>query len=167
MVWSLVLLSTLLLVQEAVAQTPAAQGALLIQASIDSSLQLDRIQCIRYSPLLAMESVSRLPTATVPLLLSPIVTAALLNSSRLLMALSLPTEVPCVWCVLFHLPSEIWSSSVVYPFYQDVTNGTDADGTKLQLWTCYSGSVNQQWYYTGDNHLAWTNHAGCMVCHPL
>jgi hypothetical protein len=52
-----------------------------------------------------------------------------------------------------------------YPSGQDVTNGTDVNGTKLQLYTCQNGSVNQQWYYTVDNHLAWTNHGSCMVCY--
>lgn len=29
----------------------------------------------------------------------------------------------------------------------DVSGGVDADGTKLQIWTCQSGNVNQQWSY--------------------
>ena len=45
---------------------------------------------------------------------------------------------------------------------QDVTNGTNADGTKLQLWQCYAGSLSQQWYWTVDNHLAWTNSGKCL-----
>lgn len=33
----------------------------------------------------------------------------------------------------------------------DVTEGNSTNGVKLQLWQCFSGSVNQQWYWTGDN----------------
>lgn len=44
----------------------------------------------------------------------------------------------------------------------DVTNGSDVNGNKLQLYTCYAGSTYQQWYYTGDYHLAWTNHGRCV-----
>ncbi|KAF8629590.1 hypothetical protein AX15_003336 [Amanita polypyramis BW_CC] len=44
----------------------------------------------------------------------------------------------------------------------DVTNGANADGTKLQIYTCLGGNQNQQWYYTRDNRLSWTNHGKCM-----
>ncbi|ESK95929.1 macrofage activating glycoprotein [Moniliophthora roreri MCA 2997] len=45
----------------------------------------------------------------------------------------------------------------------DVTNGSTADGTKLQIWTCSNNrNPNQQFYYTGDLHLAWTNHGKCL-----
>lgn len=45
----------------------------------------------------------------------------------------------------------------------DVTDGNTADGTKLQIWTCSTdNNPNQQFYYTGDYHLAWTNHGKCM-----
>jgi hypothetical protein len=43
----------------------------------------------------------------------------------------------------------------------DVTGGSTADGTKLQVWTCTANNQNQQWFYTGDNRLAWTNHGKC------
>lgn len=37
----------------------------------------------------------------------------------------------------------------------DVTDGTNADGTKLQIWDCSTnGNVNQQFYYTGDYRCA-------------
>lgn len=32
----------------------------------------------------------------------------------------------------------------------DVTDGVNADGTKLQIWDCNNGDANQQFYYTGD-----------------
>ncbi|EJD01735.1 carbohydrate-binding module family 13 protein [Fomitiporia mediterranea MF3/22] len=45
----------------------------------------------------------------------------------------------------------------------DVTNGANVDGTKLQIWDCSNnGNQNQQFYYTGDNRLAWTNHGKCV-----
>ncbi|KAK7055918.1 ricin B-type lectin domain-containing protein [Favolaschia claudopus] len=44
----------------------------------------------------------------------------------------------------------------------DVVDGKNANGVKLQIWTCGSGNANQQWYYTGDNHLSWTNHGKCV-----
>jgi hypothetical protein len=44
----------------------------------------------------------------------------------------------------------------------DVTDGNTADGVRLQIWTCFPGSQNQQFYYTNDNHLAWTNHGKCV-----
>lgn len=43
----------------------------------------------------------------------------------------------------------------------DVTNGNTTDGTKLQVWTCTANNANQQWFYTTDNRLAWTNHGKC------
>ena len=32
----------------------------------------------------------------------------------------------------------------------DVTDGVNVDGTKLQIWDCFAGNTNQQFYYTGD-----------------
>jgi len=41
----------------------------------------------------------------------------------------------------------------------DVTNGSNVNGVKLQVWTCSSGNANQQFIYTGygDNHITWKN----------
>ncbi|KAI5120318.1 hypothetical protein M0805_000378 [Coniferiporia weirii] len=44
----------------------------------------------------------------------------------------------------------------------DVTNGADADGTKLQIWDCSANDANQQFYYTTDYRLAWTNMGKCV-----
>ncbi len=45
----------------------------------------------------------------------------------------------------------------------DVTDGVNNDGTKLQIWSCAgSSNANQQWFYTGDYRLAWTNHGKCV-----
>lgn len=44
----------------------------------------------------------------------------------------------------------------------DVTSGVDSNGVKLQISNCESNNPNQQWFWTGDNHLAWTSHSRCM-----
>ncbi|KAG5643085.1 hypothetical protein DXG03_001580 [Asterophora parasitica] len=44
----------------------------------------------------------------------------------------------------------------------DVTGGSTADGTKLQIWTCSANNANQQFAYTRDNRLAWTNRGKCV-----
>jgi hypothetical protein len=44
----------------------------------------------------------------------------------------------------------------------DATDGVNSNGVKLQIWDCWPNSVNQQWWWTDDNHLAWTNHGRCM-----
>ena len=44
----------------------------------------------------------------------------------------------------------------------DVTDGVNSNGVKLQIWDCRLSNVTQQWYWTGDNHLAWTNHSRCL-----
>ena len=44
----------------------------------------------------------------------------------------------------------------------DVVNGQNVDGTKLQIWTCSTNKdPNQQFFYTGDYRLSWTNHGKC------
>jgi hypothetical protein len=47
----------------------------------------------------------------------------------------------------------------------DVKDGANVNGVKLQVWTCAAGNPNQQFYYTSDNRLAWTNH-GRPIAHP-
>jgi hypothetical protein len=44
----------------------------------------------------------------------------------------------------------------------DVTNGSTADGNFLQVWSCVTGSANQQFVITGDNRIAWTNMGKCV-----
>ncbi|KAJ7030027.1 alginate lyase-domain-containing protein [Mycena alexandri] len=45
----------------------------------------------------------------------------------------------------------------------DVTNGSTANGNKLQIWTCSTNNnPNQQFYYTSDKHFSWTNHGKCI-----
>ena len=48
----------------------------------------------------------------------------------------------------------------------DVTNGVDQSGTKLQIFTCGSGNINQQWQVsTGDsgiNAVKWAKSNRCV-----
>ncbi|KAF8531130.1 carbohydrate-binding module family 13 protein [Gautieria morchelliformis] len=44
----------------------------------------------------------------------------------------------------------------------DVVGGQNVDGTKLQIWTCSTNQdPNQQFFYTGNYRLAWSNHGKC------
>ncbi|KAJ7187519.1 ricin B lectin domain-containing protein, partial [Mycena pura] len=42
----------------------------------------------------------------------------------------------------------------------DVTNGVDADGTKLQIWTCAAGNTNQLWVPLED--ITWSGKNKCV-----
>jgi hypothetical protein len=42
------------------------------------------------------------------------------------------------------------------------SGGVNVNGVRLEISDCVSGNVNQQWYWTDDNHLVWTNHGRCM-----
>ncbi|KAF8813554.1 carbohydrate-binding module family 13 protein [Phlegmacium glaucopus] len=44
----------------------------------------------------------------------------------------------------------------------DVTGGNNVDGTKLQILTCSSNNPNQQFSYTRDNRMVWTNKNKCV-----
>ncbi|KAF9477745.1 macrofage activating glycoprotein [Pholiota conissans] len=45
----------------------------------------------------------------------------------------------------------------------DVTDGKNADGTKMQIWTCGSGNPNQSWDYNRwANTLTWLNKGKCL-----
>ncbi|KIM33491.1 carbohydrate-binding module family 13 protein [Serendipita vermifera MAFF 305830] len=43
----------------------------------------------------------------------------------------------------------------------DVPNGSDYNGNKLQIWTCYDGNANQLWQ-VGDNGIRWASHNKCL-----
>ncbi|KAJ7806991.1 hypothetical protein B0H14DRAFT_1541165 [Mycena olivaceomarginata] len=43
----------------------------------------------------------------------------------------------------------------------DVSGGSTADGTKLQIWTCGSGNANQQWTISGTT-IQWKGHSSCL-----
>ncbi|KAH8818653.1 ricin B lectin domain-containing protein [Flagelloscypha sp. PMI_526] len=58
-------------------------------------------------------------------------------------------------------PNQIWTFDG-YAFKQgnfclDVTNGNNANGVKLQVWTCGSGNANQQFSHAGGNLLFYPN----------
>jgi len=44
----------------------------------------------------------------------------------------------------------------------DVTGGVDADGTKLQTFSCTSGNTNQQWVFNSDFSIQWKGHNKCI-----
>jgi hypothetical protein len=44
----------------------------------------------------------------------------------------------------------------------DVTNGSTANGSKMQIWACTDGDINQQFSITEDNRIAWTNKGECL-----
>ncbi|KAL0570843.1 hypothetical protein V5O48_011115 [Marasmius crinis-equi] len=44
----------------------------------------------------------------------------------------------------------------------DVINGADADGTKLQIWSCVPGSTNQQWIALSDSTFQWSGTNKCV-----
>ncbi|KAJ7613724.1 ricin B lectin domain-containing protein, partial [Mycena polygramma] len=44
----------------------------------------------------------------------------------------------------------------------DVTGGVNADGTKLQIWTCVDGSANQLWTSVMDNTFQWSGTNKCI-----
>ncbi|KAF8196329.1 ricin B lectin domain-containing protein [Mycena galopus ATCC 62051] len=44
----------------------------------------------------------------------------------------------------------------------DVTDGANADGTKLQIWTCAEGNTNQQWVSVTDSTLQWSGTDKCI-----
>lgn len=44
-----------------------------------------------------------------------------------------------------------WSGA----FCLDVTDGVDADGTKLQIYECTSGNTNQEWVFNSDFTIRW------------
>ncbi|KAF7369744.1 hypothetical protein MVEN_00306100 [Mycena venus] len=44
----------------------------------------------------------------------------------------------------------------------DVTGGVNADGTKLQIWTCAEGNKNQQWVSVTDTTFQWAGTNKCI-----
>ncbi|KAF9466977.1 ricin B lectin domain-containing protein [Collybia nuda] len=52
----------------------------------------------------------------------------------------------------------------------DVTNGSTANGARLQVWTCSSGNANQQFAHSGGNvldiptdRISWAAHSGKCI----
>ncbi|KAJ7865536.1 ricin B lectin domain-containing protein, partial [Mycena leptocephala] len=44
----------------------------------------------------------------------------------------------------------------------DVKDGVNADGTKLQIWTCTEGNTNQQWISVTDATFQWSGTNKCI-----
>ncbi|KAJ6549060.1 ricin B lectin domain-containing protein [Mycena vulgaris] len=44
----------------------------------------------------------------------------------------------------------------------DVTGGVNADGTKLQIWTCDAANANQKWNSVQDETFQWTGTNKCI-----
>ncbi|KAJ7720489.1 ricin B lectin domain-containing protein [Mycena olivaceomarginata] len=44
----------------------------------------------------------------------------------------------------------------------DVKDGVNADGTKLQIWSCVQGSKNQQWISLTDSTFQWSGTNKCI-----
>ncbi|KAF7296340.1 hypothetical protein HMN09_01104100 [Mycena chlorophos] len=44
----------------------------------------------------------------------------------------------------------------------DVTNGVNADGTLLQIWTCASGNTNQMWTPGNEDPIQWGSTGKCI-----
>ncbi|KAJ7836696.1 ricin B lectin domain-containing protein [Mycena olivaceomarginata] len=44
----------------------------------------------------------------------------------------------------------------------DVKGGVNADGTKLQIWSCVQGSKNQQWISLTDSTFQWSGTNKCI-----
>ncbi|KAJ7584003.1 ricin B lectin domain-containing protein [Mycena floridula] len=44
----------------------------------------------------------------------------------------------------------------------DVPNGVNADGVKLQIWTCGTGNKNQLWQVNGDGSISWAGSNKCL-----
>ncbi|KAJ7192229.1 ricin B lectin domain-containing protein [Mycena pura] len=44
----------------------------------------------------------------------------------------------------------------------DVTNGVNADGTKLQIWTCANQNTNQMWVSRTDGTFQWSGTDKCI-----
>ncbi|KAJ7457560.1 ricin B lectin domain-containing protein, partial [Mycena galericulata] len=43
----------------------------------------------------------------------------------------------------------------------DVTGGSTASGTKMQIWTCGTGNANQAWSVSGST-IQWSGHSSCL-----
>ncbi|KAJ7868542.1 ricin B lectin domain-containing protein, partial [Mycena olivaceomarginata] len=44
----------------------------------------------------------------------------------------------------------------------NVKDGVNADGTKLQIWSCVQGSKNQQWISLTDSTFQWSGTNNCI-----
>lgn len=63
--------------------------------------------------------------------------------------------------------SQTWTQNgntlVVYSnMCLDVTNGSTANGNKMQIWACGNNNANQQFSVTSDKRIAWTGKGECL-----
>jgi hypothetical protein len=123
----------------------------------------------KYSLLFA--ALASVALAQVPAQISPVLIEPGNNSGKCLTAASNTDGAPVTLQTCTGATSQQWSftggsqGGQVQIFGSkclDVINGVNADGTKLQIWTCSTnGNVNQIWWYTGDNRLSWKDHGKC------
>ncbi|PVF97138.1 ricin B-like lectin, partial [Serendipita vermifera] len=67
-----------------------------------------------------------------------------------------------VWTWETPFASALGGQTTRYKIFEDkcldVTGGNDADGNKLQIWTCYDGNRNQLWQTESDYTIHWAFH---------
>jgi hypothetical protein len=116
---------------------------------------------------IAIAFASRVNAQTPPQL-SPVLIEPLLDNGKCLTASSNTNSATVTIQACTGAPAQQWSFKngqlqIFGSKCLDVTNGVNADGTKLQIYACDTSGANknQQWYYTTDNRLAWTDHGKC------
>ncbi|EAU85093.1 macrofage activating glycoprotein [Coprinopsis cinerea okayama7 len=108
---------------------------------------------------------AQLPEYTGELLLRPSI-----NDNKCLTASALHDGAPVVISTCTGAASQKWVFTGNNGLVQtannmclDVTDGVNADGTKLQVWTCSPGNPNQNWWYDKwSNTLSWTDRWRCL-----
>jgi hypothetical protein len=112
-----------------------------------------------FSTLLAASSLVVLATAQVPTTPSPVFIKTGVDPTYCLGTLgSANNDAVAVLLCNVDDANQKWSFangtvSVNGNMCLDVTDGSDVDGAKLQVYSCTEGNTNQQWYYTGDNRF--------------
>jgi hypothetical protein len=67
------------------------------------------------------------------------------------------------WRVEQRTPTAYRLRSLLSDGCLDVPDGNDADGTKMQVWTCYNGNANQLWELHDDNTFRWASNPNLYV----
>jgi len=113
-------------------------------------------------------ALASLASAQTPPQLSPVLIEPILDNGKCLTASSNTNGASVTLQACTGASSQQWSfkNGQVQVFGSkclDVTNGVNENGTKLQIYACDTTgkNKNQQWYYTTDNRLAWTDHGKC------
>ncbi|KIM83559.1 carbohydrate-binding module family 13 protein [Piloderma croceum F 1598] len=118
---------------------------------------------------LSVFAIAGTVSAQVPPYQSPLLLQPGANASMCLRADNVDGS-PVVLAVCTGGPDQLWTfTNDQVQIYGnkclDVTNGVNADGTKVQVWDCEIDiAFDQQFVYTpfGDNHLAWNNSGRCL-----